>query len=108
MRASSEAPGSAARARRPCTAGITPQTRILADEILRFAAGAAREAALDAALRGMLASLDAYSRVATRAEMAPPPASVGLEMSIQRGVLTVERPLPGSPGERAGIQARCV
>ena len=86
-------------------AGITPQTRILADEILRFAAGAAREAALDAALRGMLASLDANSRVATRAEMAPPPASVGLEMSIQRGVLTVERPLPGSPGERAGIQA---
>ncbi len=86
-------------------AGITPQTRILADEILRFDAGAPRAAALEAALRGMLASLDAHSRVATRAEMAPPPASIGLEMSMQQGALTVERPLPGSPGERAGIQA---
>ncbi|PJI52512.1 hypothetical protein CTI14_41125 [Methylobacterium radiotolerans] len=33
--------------------------------------------ALDAALRGMMAGLDPYSRVATRAELAAPPASVG-------------------------------
>lgn len=85
--------------------GLAPQTRILAGEILRFADGAAREAALNAALRGMMASLDPYSRVATRAELAPPPASVGLELSLQDGALTVERPLPGGPGERAGIQA---
>ncbi|MFY2842490.1 hypothetical protein ACOTJF_12425 [Achromobacter ruhlandii] len=52
--------------------GLAPQTRILADEILRFGDGAAREAALYAALRGMMASLDPYSRVASRAELAPP------------------------------------
>ena len=59
---------------------------------------------MNAALRGMMASLDAYSRVATPAEMAPPPASVGLELSIQNGALTVVRPLPGGPGERAGLR----
>lgn len=85
--------------------GLAPQTRILADEILRFGDGAAREAALYAALRGMMASLDPYSRVASRAELAPPPASVGLELSLRNGALTVVRPLPGGPGERAGIQA---
>lgn len=83
---------------------IPAQSRILADEILRFADGAPRDAALNAALRGMMASLDAYSRVATPAEMAPPPASVGLELSIQNGALTVVRPLPGGPGERAGLR----
>ena len=85
--------------------GVTPQTRILTDEILRFDDGAPREGALNAALRGMIASLDTYSRVAAPAELAPPPASVGLELSIQNGALTVVRPLPGSPGERAGIRA---
>jgi len=85
--------------------GITPQTRILTDEILRFDDGAPREGALNAALRGMIASLDTYNRVAAPAELAPPPASVGLELSIQNGALTVVRPLPGSPGERAGIRA---
>ncbi|WP_241117599.1 S41 family peptidase, partial [Achromobacter xylosoxidans] len=85
--------------------GITPQTRILAGEILRFGDGAPREAALDAALRGMMTGLDPYSRVASRAELAPPPASVGLELSIRDGALTVVRPLPGGPGEQAGIQA---
>lgn len=85
--------------------GLAPQTRILADEILRFGDDAAREAALYAALRGMMASLDPYSRVASRAELAPPPASVGLELSLRNGALTVVRPLPGGPGERAGIQA---
>ncbi|RBL85971.1 hypothetical protein DDE05_13520 [Streptomyces cavourensis] len=83
---------------------IPAQSRILADEILRFADGAPRDAALNAALRGMMASLDAYSRVATPAEMTPPPASVGLELSIQNGALTVMRPLPGGPGERAGLR----
>lgn len=83
---------------------IPAQSRILADEILRFADGAPRDAALNAALRGMMASLDAYSRVATPAEMAPPPASVGLELSIRNGALTVVRPLPGGPGERAGLR----
>lgn len=86
------------------TQGITPQTRLLADEVLRFADGASRQTALSATLRGMMAGLDAHSRVATRAELAPPPASVGLELSIRDGALTVVRPLPGSPGERAGIQ----
>jgi carboxyl-terminal processing protease len=85
--------------------GITPQAYNLASEILRFADGAPRETALNAALRGMVASLDAYSRVATPAELAPPPASVGLELTMRDGALTVVRPLPGSPGERAGIQA---
>lgn len=45
--------------------GITPQTRILADEILRFGDGAPREAALDAALRGNAGGLlDAAEQVA--------------------------------------------
>lgn len=87
------------------TEGMTPQIRILTGEILRFADGTPREMALDAALRGMMAGLDPYSRVATRAELAAPPASVGLELSIRDGALTVVRPLPGSPGERAGVQA---
>jgi len=87
------------------TEGMTPQIRILAGEILRFADGTPRETALDAVLRGMMAGLDAHSRVATPAELAPPPASVGLDLSIRDGALTVVRPLPGSPGERAGIQA---
>lgn len=87
------------------TEGMTPQIRILTGEILRFADGTPREMALDAALRGMMAGLDAYSRVATRAELAAPPASVGLELSIRDGALTVVRPLPGSPGERAGVQS---
>ncbi|MFY2596571.1 hypothetical protein ACOTHJ_00290 [Achromobacter xylosoxidans] len=78
--------------------GITPQTRILAGEILRFGDGAPREAALDAALRGMMTGLDPYSRVASRAELAPPPASVGLELSIRDGALTVVRPLPAGQG----------
>ncbi|WP_263915101.1 S41 family peptidase [Achromobacter sp. 79A6] len=85
-------------------ADIPEQSRILADQILRFADGPPRAAALNAALRGMMASLDAYSRVATAAELAPPPASVGLELSIQNGALTVMRPLPGGPGERAGLR----
>lgn len=84
--------------------GITQQARILTDEILRFPDGAQREAAVNAALRGMMAGLDPYSRVATPAEIAPPPASVGLALSIKQGALTVARPLPGSPGERAGIR----
>jgi len=87
------------------TEGMTPQIRILTGEILRFDNGSPREMALDAALRGMMAGLDPYSRVATRAELAAPPASVGLELSIRDGALTVVRPLPGSPGERAGVQA---
>ncbi|WYX25332.1 S41 family peptidase [Achromobacter xylosoxidans] len=53
----------------------------------------------------MMTGLDPYSRVASRAELAPPPASVGLELSIRDGALTVVRPLPGGPGEQAGIQA---
>lgn len=88
--------------------GIAPQTRMLADEILRFADGKPQETALDTALRGMMAGLDTYSRVATPAELAPPPASVGLELTKQGGRLTVLRPLPGSPGERAGIKANDV
>lgn len=85
--------------------GVAPQTRILADQILRFADGPPREAALAAALRGMMGSLDSYSRLAAPAELAPPPASVGLELSIKNGQLTVARPLPGSPAEQAGILA---
>ncbi|WZB65300.1 hypothetical protein WJ971_21345 [Achromobacter xylosoxidans] len=45
----------------------------------------------------MMTGLDPYSRVASRAELAPPPASVGLELSIRDGALTVVRPLPGGP-----------
>lgn len=115
LRALEALPGAAGEARKAAIAqaiaaerqadGIAPQSRILAGEILRFDDGVAREAALDAALRGMMAGLDPYSRVATPAELTPPPASVGLELSLNAGALTVARPLPGGPGERAGIRA---
>ncbi|WP_454690249.1 S41 family peptidase [Achromobacter aloeverae] len=85
-------------------AGVAAQTGIVADEIMRFSAGAERDAALEAALRAMMTSLGPYNRLASPAEMAPPPASVGLELSRRDDALTVVRPLPGSPGERAGIQ----
>lgn len=85
--------------------GFKPQADILIAEIMRFRAGRERDAALTAALRGMMAGLDPHSRLAVPAEMQPPPASVGLELTVKSGALTVVRPLPGGPGERAGLQA---
>ncbi|RYX88840.1 MAG: PDZ domain-containing protein [Bradyrhizobiaceae bacterium] len=38
-------------------------------------------------------------------ELKPPPASVGLELTVKDGALTVVRPLPGGPGDKAGIRA---
>lgn len=85
--------------------GFKPQADLLIAEIMRFRAGRERDAALAAALRGMMAGLDPHSRLVLPAEMQPPPASVGLELTVKGGALTVVRPLPGGPGERAGLQA---
>lgn len=85
--------------------GFKPQADILIKEIMRFRPGRERDAALAASLRGMMAGLDPHSRLLLPAELTPPAASVGLELTVQDGALTVVRPLPGGPGERAGIQA---
>lgn len=84
--------------------GFKPQADVLIGEIMRFRAGRERDAALAAALNGMVAGLDPHGRLARPAEMQPPPASVGLELTLKDGVVTVIRPLPGSPGESAGIR----
>jgi len=84
--------------------GVAAQSHILANEIMRFPEGAQRDAALAAALREMVAELGPFNRLVTPAELVPPPASVGLELSKQKGALTVVRPLPGSPAERVGIK----
>ncbi|ALM81970.1 hypothetical protein ASB57_02390 [Bordetella sp. N] len=85
-------------------ADIPAQTEILTEAVMRFPLAGGRAAALDALLRAMMAGLGPYSRLAVPAELVPPPASVGLELSMTQGQLTVVRPLPGGPGERAGIK----
>ena len=85
--------------------GFKPQADILISEIMRFRAGSERDAALTAALGGMMAGLDKSSRLILPSELKPPPASVGLELTVKDGALTVVRPLPGGPGEKAGIRA---
>ncbi|SOE50419.1 Carboxyl-terminal protease [Orrella dioscoreae] len=83
--------------------GVTPQVRVLTDTLMRVP-DSEREAALKAALRGMLAGLDTHSRLVAPAEFKPPPASVGLELQMTQGRLTVVRALPGGPAEQAGLR----
>lgn len=81
------------------------RVRLLAGEVLRFADGPAREAALGAALAGMVAGLDSYSRRITPDELKPPRASIGVELRHDQGRLVVVRPLPGGPAAGAGLRS---
>lgn len=83
--------------------GVTPQVRVLTETLMRVP-DSEREAALKAALRGMLAGLDTHSRLVAPAEFKPPPASVGLELQMTQGRLTVVRALPDGPAEQAGLR----
>ena len=84
-------------------AGVTPQVRILTDELMRFS-GKERDAAVNTALNAMLTGLDSHSRLVAPVEFKPPPASIGLELKMEQGRLTVVRALPGGPAEQAGLQ----
>ena len=86
-------------------AGVTPQVRLLTDELMRFPAPQARDAAVQTALNAMLNGLDPQSRLIAPVEFKPPPASVGLELKMEQGRLTVVRALPGGPAEKAGLRA---
>ncbi|MFJ1299216.1 S41 family peptidase [Pseudomonadota bacterium AL_CKDN230030165-1A_HGKHYDSX7] len=85
-------------------AGVTPQVRILTEELMRFP-DAERNAAVTTALNAMLTGLDAHSRFVAPVEFKPPPASIGLELKMEQGRLTVVRALPGGPAEAAGLRA---
>lgn len=67
---------------------------------------------MDGALSGMLQSLDAHSLFLTEADykdMAEDAskklASVGLELTVDSGVLTVVSPIEGSPAYKAGLES---
>lgn len=67
-----------------------------------------RDAALKATLDGMLAGLDGHSRLVAPIEFKPPPASIGLELKMVQGRLTIVRALPGGPAEQAGLRGNDV
>lgn len=83
--------------------GVTPQVRVLTDTLMRVP-DSERDAALKTVLSGMMTGLDTYSRLVAPVEFKPPPASVGLELQMTQGRLTVVRALPGGPAKKAGLQ----
>lgn len=83
--------------------GVTPQVRVLADTLMRVP-DSERDAALKTVLSGMMTGLNTYSRLVAPVEFKPPPASVGLELQMTQGRLTVVRALTGGPAEKAGLQ----